>query len=58
MGLIMVMILLLPCFSFAPPAGTEPQLAEFAIVHLGGPPTFSAPALLAADYTLASSSSS
>ena len=57
-GLIMVMILLLHGFSFATPAGTGPQPAEFAIVHLGGPPTFSAPALLAADYTLASWSSS
>lgn len=56
-GLIMVMILLLPCFSFTPPAGTEPQPAEFAIVRLGGPPAFSSPALLAADYTLASRSS-
>lgn len=57
-GLIMVMILLLPCFSFTPQAGTEPQPAEFAVVRLGGPPTFSAPALLAADYTLESWSSS
>lgn len=57
MGLIMVMILSLPCFSFTPPAGTEPQPDEVAIVLLGGPPAFFSPALLAADYTLASWSS-